>query len=236
MSTKRVCIELQDVQFGWANQGPALLSIESLSIDCGDSLFIHGASGSGKSTLLNLMTGVLLPRSGDIKVLGHSMSSLRQSRRDQLRVDHMGIIFQQFNLLPYLSVLENLILPCSFSDRRTEMAKLQNHTLLQEAKRLLHALGLNDAALQERKVTALSTGQQQRVAAARALIGAPEIVIADEPTSALDYDAKQDFLQLLFDEVKRLGSTLIFVSHDRSLQQLFDHSIALQDINQVPIP
>jgi putative ABC transport system ATP-binding protein len=235
MSSDRVCIQLSDVQFDWNSQSQKVINIPELKVSCGDTVFIYGPSGSGKSTLLNLMTGVLLPGRGEIRILNQALSPFQQAQRDQFRVDHMGIIFQQFNLLPYLSVLENITLPCLFSHRRRDKASLQSTCIQHEARRLLKALGLDDLDLQRRNITELSTGQQQRVAAARALIGSPEIVIADEPTSALDYDAKQGFLELLFGEVKKAGSTLVFVSHDRSLSGLFGHAIALATINRADI-
>jgi putative ABC transport system ATP-binding protein len=137
-----------------------------------------------------------------------------------------------FNLLPYLSVLDNVILPCRFSARRQARALARDGNLAAAARRLLAALGLDDPALQSRAATSLSVGQQQRVAAARALIGAPELVIADEPTSALDHDAREGFLRLLFAECEQAGSALVFVSHDHTLRALFERHQDLRELNR----
>ena len=226
------CFTISDIEFYWDTSQPALLSIDSLSLNRGEKLFIHGPSGCGKSTLLNLITGVLNPTNGEINILGKNLFSLSQKNRDQYRVDHMGIIFQQFNLIPYLNVFENISLPCTFSWKRKEMLSIQKRSLFEESLRLLSSLGLNDEKIISQNVTELSTGQQQRVAAARALIGSPEIIIADEPTSALDQDAKRGFLELLFAETKKSNSAVLFVSHDLTLSEFFDRSISFNDINQ----
>jgi putative ABC transport system ATP-binding protein len=135
-----------------------------------------------------------------------------------------------FNLIPYLGVLENVLLPAQFSPART--ARIPNGDLAAEAQRLLAALGLGDPEYLQRPVTELSIGQQQRVAAARALLGRPGIIVADEPTSALDHDAREDFLQLLMAECRTQGAALLFVSHDTSLSPLFDRVVSLADINR----
>jgi len=227
------CIQLSNVEFSWHDSQPALFNIQSLALGKAEKLFIHGPSGCGKTTLLNLVSGVLMPSRGEILVLGKNLISLKQNLRDQYRADHMGIIFQQFNLIPYLSVLENITLPCVFSSRRREILSRQKRSTTEEALRLLAALGLNDKDIIHKNVTELSTGQQQRVAAARALIGSPEIIIADEPTSALDQDAKQGFLELLFEEAKKSNSAVLFVSHDLSLSSLFDRSVSLNDFRSM---
>ena len=229
----QACIQLSNVEFCWSNNQPSLFNIESLTLRKAEKLFIHGPSGCGKTTLLNLISGVLTPSCGEILVLGNNLFSQKQNFRDQFRADHMGIIFQQFNLIPYLSVLENITLPCIFSWRRREMLSIQKRSTIEEALRLLAALGLNDKNIIHKNVTELSTGQQQRVAAARALIGSPEIIIADEPTSALDQDAKQGFLELLFEEVQKSNSALLFVSHDLTLSNLFDRSVSLNDFRSM---
>ncbi len=223
----RECIQLQQVEFSWYTDQEPLFSIDSLDLNKGEKLFIHGPSGCGKTTLLNLIAGVLKPTKGEVVVLGNKLFSQKQKDRDLYRVNHMGIIFQQFNLIPYLNVYENVELPCLFSFRRREMLSIQKTNSYKETMRLLSALGLKNEEIVTKNVTELSTGQQQRVAAARALIGSPEIIIADEPTSALDQDSKKGFLELLFDEIKRCNSSLLFVSHDLTLAPLFDRSISL---------
>lgn len=227
------CFDISNVEFNWENNKTAFLNIASLRLDRGEKLFIHGPSGCGKSTLLNLITGVLSPTQGEISVLGKKLLALNQTDRDQFRVDHMGIIFQHFNLIPYLNVFENLTLPCVFSKKRKLMLSVQKRDLFGESQRLLSSLGLDDENIITKNVTELSTGQQQRVAAARALIGSPEIIIADEPTSALDQDAKNGFLELLFNEAKHSNSAILFVSHDLGLAKSFDRTLSFDEINHL---
>ena len=221
-------IELERVAFGWPGR-PVLLNIDHLAISCGERVFLRGPSGSGKSTLLGLIGGVLVPRAGDIRLLGQALGSMSASARDRFRGEHLGFIFQMFNLIPYLSVRANVLLPLDFSPaRRLRVADRDART---EADRLLGALGLRGDDILNRSVTDLSIGQQQRVAAARALIGMPSIVVADEPTSALDADARMDFLRLLMKECRAAGASLLFVSHDASLANLFDRTLSMSDIN-----
>jgi putative ABC transport system ATP-binding protein len=227
-------IELRDLVFGWPT-GPTVLDIARLDVARGEKVFLQGASGSGKSTLLGIIGGVLRPAQGSIRVLGTELARLRPGARDRFRGDHIGFIFQMFNLIPYLSVLDNVLLPARFTPQRGA-AFAAAGALPDEARRLLLALGLHDPALQRRAVTELSIGQQQRVAAARALLGSPELIIADEPTSALDHDARADFLQLLMQECARSSATLLFVSHDTSLGSRFDRSVSLHEINRAAPP
>lgn len=219
-------IELHNLRYRWRGQTSDTLAIADLHVCKGEHLFIRGASGSGKTTLLNLLAGILVPASGSLEILGQAVYALDGSARDRFRADHMGVIFQQFNLLPYLSVLENVQLPCYFSSRR----KQQAGDLQASAYRLLDHLGL-DAGLRHRAVTELSVGQQQRVAVARALIGSPELIIADEPTSALDTDTRDSFLDLLFREAEAQGSTIVFVSHDPHIASHFPRVVDLGSIN-----
>jgi putative ABC transport system ATP-binding protein len=227
-----VAIQVKNLRFGWRKDLPEILHIPDLEVACGERIFIRGASGSGKSTLLALLAGVNLPISGEVAVLGEKVNRLSAARRDHFRSDHIGFVFQLFNLIPYLSVLENVVLPCRFSRLRKQKATQSGEGLHDEAMRLLTHLDMAQEALIHRPVTELSVGQQQRVATARALIGAPEIIIADEPTSALDSDMRQAFLRLLFHECEAAGSTLLFVSHDRQLESLFERHITLDEINQ----
>ncbi|AGZ37314.1 ABC transporter ATP-binding protein [Pseudomonas sp. SWI6] len=228
-------IELHDLVFAWPGQ-PPLLDIPALRLDTGEALFLKGPSGSGKTTLLGLLGGVNQPGQGSIRLLGQDLSGLGQGARDRFRVDHTGYIFQQFNLLPFLSVRENVELPCRFSQSRAKRAMERHGSVSQAAASLLAHLGLDDPALLARRAGSLSIGQQQRVAAARALIGQPELVIADEPTSALDADTREAFIRLLFDECRAAGSSLLFVSHDQSLAPLFDRHLSLTELNRAAKP
>ncbi|AMO55189.1 methionine ABC transporter ATP-binding protein [Endozoicomonas montiporae] len=223
-------IELDQVQFSW-KQGSTVLDISQLTIYRGEKVFIRGPSGSGKTTLLGLLGGVLVPERGSVDVLGTNLCSLSPAQRDHFRANHIGFIFQMFNLIPYLSLVDNVTLPLSFSQQRQQQVKQSGSDARQEALRLLSHLGLNDQKQLNNSVTELSIGQQQRVAAARAMIGRPGIVIADEPTSALDTDTREAFIQLLFEECEAAENTLVFVSHDPTLEQLFDRTIALHEIN-----
>jgi putative ABC transport system ATP-binding protein len=222
-------ISLRGLAFGWDDTAP-LLDISAFDLAAGERLFLRGPSGSGKSTLLGLLGGVLEPQAGTMSVLGQDLTRLSGRERDRFRADHLGIIFQMFNLLPYLSVIENVVLPCRFSPVRA--ARAGGHAgFFTEAERLVKALGL-EAEHIGRPVTQLSVGQQQRVAAARALIGRPELIIADEPTSALDADRRTAFIDLLMEECAANGASLVFVSHDRTLGPAFDRVVDLDEINQ----
>ncbi len=225
-------IEIHDLAFRWHDSAPTVLTIEALQVTAGECLFIKGPSGSGKSTLLSLLAGVTTAGAGSVRVMGQALERLGSVQRDHFRADHLGYIFQMFNLIPYLSVVDNVTLPCRFSARRRNKALGRGNDLETEARRLLHHLDMDHPELHGRAVTTLSVGQQQRVAAARALMGSPELLIADEPTSSLDADRRESFIRLLFDECREVGATLIFVSHDASLEHLFDRTIDLAAINR----
>jgi len=224
-------LDLKDVCFSWKNSGRELFNLPELLVKQHDHVFLQGPSGSGKSTLLALVGGILVSESGTLKVLGTEIKSLSSSARDSFRVDHIGFIFQLFNLLPYLSIEENVMLPLCFSKLRAKRAGRTKIDQVNEAHRLLKSLDLGEQLAEKSPVTELSVGQQQRVAAARALIGNPELIIADEPTSALDADLRYSFLELLFSECKKAGSTLLFVSHDSTLSELFKRKISMDEIN-----
>ena len=215
-------VELRDVVFRWQDGDAFVLELPELVLAAGERLFVHGPSGSGKSTLLNLIGGVVQPARGEVRLLGQPLAALGTAARDAFRAAHTGFIFQQFNLIPYLSVLDNVRLPCRFSQRRAERAGDET----QEARRLLSALDIA-AELWTRPANRLSVGQQQRVAAARALLGKPEIIIADEPTSALDAGRQAAFLDLLLAEARAAGSSVLFVSHDLALADHFERTLEL---------
>lgn len=229
--SKEQIVQLRDVRFEWPGEPQPVLSIPQFSMGRGERVFLRGPSGSGKTTLLSVIAAVLSPQTGSVMVDGVALNTLRGGQRDQFRVDRIGLVFQQFNLLPFLSVSDNIQLPCRFSKNRRLRACQAGHTLAEEADRLLQAMHLSPGDIKNKSATSLSVGQQQRVAVARALIGRPPLIIADEPTSALDSDTRQAFLDLLFAEVKAAGCTLLFVSHDMSLASVFDRSIDLRDIN-----
>lgn len=228
-------IHLESLRFSWPKTHAYCLEIDSLDIEAGESVLLHGESGGGKSTLLALLGGVLTPESGAIRLLGTDLVQRSPAERDRFRADHIGFIFQQFNLIPYLSVLDNVLLSCRFSVRRMKRALENGKTAQDEAIRLLEHLGIAQKDW-HRRASELSVGQQQRVAAARALIGRPEILLADEPTSALDSARQIAFLQLLAGECKAANTALLFVSHDVWLSSHFSRTIALEELNRPPVP
>lgn len=215
-------VGISQLQFSYEPGPPAVLDIPEFAVRPGEKVFVYGPSGSGKSTFLELLAGVLLPTAGKIELLGSDLARLAGPARDRFRARHVGYIFQSFNLLPYLSVDENIALAARLSPARA--AKLAR-PLAEEIGALCEELGI--AHLRGREVGRLSVGQQQRVACARALLGNPELILADEPTSALDQEHREKFVRRLFAAATAHGSTVLFVSHDRTLEGLFDRSFAI---------
>lgn len=213
-------IEILGLKFSYGSQ--TILDIPEFNIAEGEIVFLYGPSGSGKSTLLELIAGVLPVQSGHLQVLGDSFETKSNSELDHFRAENVGYIFQSFNLIPYLSVEENIRLPMMFSKSLFEQNRF--NALIE---------GLSLKPFLKRQVTDLSVGQQQRVAVARALLKKPKIILADEPTSALDYDHREKFLQLLFQFCKKDQTSVLFVSHDRTIEKLFDRVVGLPSINLV---
>ena len=226
-------LKLKDLVFGYDTSSD-IIQLDDFTINRGESVFLRGPSGSGKSTLLGLIGGVLKPNSGQVEICGAAISDVSSHKRDALRADHLGIIFQQLNLLPYLDIVQNVTLPCRFSKIRAKRAMEETGSLTQTAQKLVSDLGI-PANMMSRNVGNLSIGQQQRVAVARALIGGPDLIIADEPTSALDTDNRDRFIELLDEQRKRYNCALLFVSHDLSLSKHFDKAVSLSDINRVAL-
>lgn len=219
-------LTLKDVRFRWPGRASFGLSVPAFRLEAGESVLLLGESGSGKSTLLSLICGIVTSDSGQVVVEDTDLSTLRAGARDRFRAERIGVIFQQFNLLPYASVSDNILLPLRFAPERRGRAGEG------EAGLLCSALGLPNDIL---GTTAgrLSVGQQQRVAVARALIGKPTLIVADEPTSALDAATQDSFLGLLFDQLAATGSSLLMVSHDERLGARFDRTVRLDDIAQI---
>lgn len=220
----------ESLRFTWPGASTPTIDIEHFAVSGGETVFLHGPSGCGKSTLLSLLAGVLLAERGQVTLLGHDWSALSAAARDRSRVAHVGYIFQQFNLLPYLSVRDNVLLPCRFSARRDAQASRAGSSR-EQAEHLLTLMGL-PRALWTQQAMRLSVGQQQRVAAARALIGQPELIIADEPTSALDEDRREAFLDVLLSACAANHSALVFVSHDQRIASRFKRHVLLPEINR----
>lgn len=230
MMSPPAAINLRNISFRWPGAQSPCLEIERFDLGAGERVFLHGPSGSGKSTLLSLVGGVIAPQRGSVIVHGQELAALSAGARDRFRADRIGYIFQLFNLIPHLSALENILLPCRFSRARLARPREDGTTPAAEARRLAARLDL-DPVLLGRPAANLSVGQQQRVAAARALIGRPPLVIADEPTSALDADRQRAFLDLLLAECESARTALLFVSHDRRLAERFDRAVSLDRIN-----
>ena len=218
-------IRLDSLRFYWSRVADFKIYIPKLEIGRGEKVLLLGESGSGKTTLLSLICGFLSPISGDIFLNEQKLNDLKANKKDQFRSDNIGIIFQQFNLLPYANVIDNITLPLYFSKKRD--SRVTNHR--EAALNICRSLQLSEStiAMQANK---LSVGQQQRVAVARALIGNPSLIIADEPTSSLDASTQKKFLDLMFRQIEEHKSTLLMVSHDSSISNYFDRTINIKDI------
>ena len=220
-------VKIESLRFQWSKNNNFKIFVPKLEVGRGKKVLFLGESGSGKTTLLSLICGFLEPLSGSIYINDKIISDLTSTNKDKYRSDNIGIIFQQFNLLPYANVIDNIILPLYFSKQRSK--KVENK--INAAMNLCDQLRLPESILNQ-KASNLSVGQQQRVAVARALIGSPSIIVADEPTSSLDTEAQELFLDLMFDQISKNSSTLLMVSHDKSLTNYFDQVI---DINEILI-
>lgn len=221
-------IEISSLKYSY-KAGREILDIPAFKVSRGERVFIHGPSGSGKTTLLGLLSGIISPDSGQVAVDGVALGGMSARSRDLFRGDHIGYIFQMFNLIPYLDVMDNIILPCTIS--RARQANLAGASPTAAATAL--AVRLDIKHLLHKSVTELSVGEQQRVAAARALIGAPRLLIADEPTSALDVDHRDEFIALLSSIADDSQATVIFVSHDQSLGRHFHRKCSLPALNRI---
>lgn len=219
-------IQFANICFSYDKPKKQVLNITKWQVRRGEHTFISGASGSGKSTLLNLISGINRPDSGELVVLGEALPRLSARKLDKFRAQKIGVIFQQLNLIPYLSVEDNILLAGYFANQ-SEKSVLQKRMLS-----LLTKLNLSESVLQQ-KANELSVGQQQRVAIVRAMINQPEILIADEPTSALDNHNKQSFLNILLELVSSTDCTLLFVSHDSSLEREFKAVIDMSELNSL---
>lgn len=215
-------VSVKDLNFRYSTDNSSMLDIPAWSLEPGEQVFLYGPSGTGKSTFLNLLAGILLPNTGEICVLGKRLNTLSGRQRDKWRAQHIGVVFQQFNLIPYLDAVSNIALAAHFAG-----TKKTRHRALE----LLNALGI-DQHLHNQAASRLSIGQQQRVAIARALVNSPELLIVDEPTSALDQQNRDAFMSLLFDQAKLHQTALVFVSHDLALADAFHRVEALADLNQ----
>jgi putative ABC transport system ATP-binding protein len=217
-------IEIKDLIFRFSSDMDPVLCVPTWRVEPNERIFLQGDSGSGKSTLLGLLAGLRQPTSGDVTVLGTPISTLSGRKRDAFRAKNIGVVFQQFNLIPFLSVLDNILLAAEF-------AQVSSSAVRARGLELLERVNL-DPALSLRKASQLSIGQQQRVAIVRALINSPALLLVDEPTSALDQANKETFLTLLHEVLDDANCAMIFVSHDPSIGELFEQRVAMGALNQ----
>ena len=213
-------IEVQNLKFSWPKSS-FHLHIDALEIAAGEKLAIIGPSGSGKTTLLNLLAGIETARQGTLRVLDTELKLLGDSQRRDFRCSNIGFVFQQFELLDYLTVKDNIALPFlinqSLAARKTELGDDES------IKKLAESMGIGDKL--RRHPNKLSQGEKQRVAICRALVAQPKLILADEPTGNLDPKNKHRTLDLLFEQVQQRGQTLIVVTHDMSIVEGFDRTI-----------
>lgn len=216
---KNTVIEADRLAFAYAKR--PVLDIGRLKVYTGSHTLICGDSGCGKSTLMNLVAGVLAGHTGSLLVFGQDLSALSPAQRDRFRAQHIAVIFQQFNLVPYLTVTENILLALRVAGQKVDHARV--------AAILDH---LQIAHVARQRASELSHGQQQRAAAARALALNAGLILADEPTSALDDTNAKLFLELLFREAEANDRTIVVVSHDLRYRKRFDQVIDLAKLNR----
>jgi putative ABC transport system ATP-binding protein len=195
----------------------AILRDIDFSLSAGESLAIVGASGSGKSTLLSIMAGLDTPSQGAVHVAGQDLFSLSEDARAQVRAQHMGFVFQSFQLMANLTALENVMLPLELADRPDARST---------ATAMLQRVGLGERLKHLPKV--LSGGEQQRVALARAFVVQPDVLLADEPTGSLDHATGEAIMDLMFALNREQGTTLVLVTHDRLLAAKCERSLVIQ--------
>lgn len=221
-------VQIENLKFKYPRMSESVLDVPNFRVENKEKVFLYGPSGCGKTTLLEVLAGVIPADSGVVRVVGEDLVKCTAPQRDLIRANRLGYIFQNFNLIPYLSVLENITLPLYLSAKKRE--KVPKNVEVEQAQSLCQHLGIMD--ILNKNAAELSVGQQQRVAAARALLGQPELILADEPTSALDFDHREKFIQLLFSLCEKHEISVLFVSHDRTLQNMFDRSVNLTELNR----
>ena len=216
-------ISVSNLQFSYERAfADPILRIDNWRLDSEETVFVQGPSGSGKSTFLNLLCGILNVSQGEISIFDERLDQLSTRARDRFRANNIGYVFQQFNLIPYLDVLDNIRLAQSFG--RTTSEGDEN------IEQLLDSLNI-ERQHWNKPARSLSIGQQQRVAIARAFVNQPRLLIVDEPTSSLDQKNRDDFIALLMEKTQQTKAALVFVSHDQSLSRHFHRVDSMCDIN-----
>lgn len=210
-------IQIDDLRFRY-QQGPFRLNVPRLHVAAGTTVAVIGPSGSGKTTLLNLVAGIEVPQSGCVTIGGVEVSSLPAAARREFRVHQIGLVFQEFELLEHLSVLDNILLPC-----RIVSSISVNPRRRDRAAEVAAEIGIADKL--HRYTGNLSQGERQRVALCRALLLRPSLLLCDEPTGNLDPANKQQVLDVLFDYVSRHNATMLTVTHDHQLLDRFDETV-----------
>lgn len=214
-------IDIRGLHFGYPDS-TFQLDIPAFEVRAGEKLAVIGPSGSGKTTLLNLIAGILTPDKGKVEVAGAEVSALSDARRRDFRSRNIGFVFQDFELLDYLNVLDNILHPY----RITGALRL-DRTVRERAEGLAERLGVADKL--KRRADDLSQGEKQRVAICRALLPGPRLILADEATGNLDPRNKGRILDLLFDSVADPGATVLAVTHDHELLPRFDRVVDFAD-------
>jgi putative ABC transport system ATP-binding protein len=217
-------ISIQSLRFRYPDSSFSLC-MPKLSVAQGEKLAVIGPSGSGKTTLLNLIAGIIVPESGDVQAGEVAVSKLGDAARRDFRIANIGFVFQNFQLLDYLSVLDNILHPFRIS-RALEL----NRDVRNRALELASQMGIADKLTQHARQ--LSQGEQQRAAICRALLPQPRLILADEATGNLDPDNKQLILDMLFERVDEHGATLLAVTHDHELLSRFDRVVDFHDFHE----
>jgi ABC-type lipoprotein export system ATPase subunit len=219
-------IDLKNVEMTYDDNGVKInaLKIKKLDVKTGEKVAFIGSSGCGKTTLFNLISGMLTPTNGKVIVEDVDLTTLTEGERDLFRANHIGYIFQDFNLFPDFTVLQNVVIPMSFSKRysKAEMEK--------EAIGMLKRVGLDGK--KDQKVKTLSGGEKQRVAIARSIVNKPNIILADEPTGNLDFKNGAKIMDLIIQIANEEKATLLVITHNNSQLELFDRSINIEELNE----
>jgi len=219
----RALIKIQDLEFRYP-RGGFRLGVSALEVAAGERVAIVGVSGSGKTTLLDLLAGIRVPGSGTVTVADQQISRLPDVARRNFRINRIGLIFQAFELLEYLTVRDNLLLPYHISPALRRDAETGNRLT-----RLAQETGISERL--DRHPEELSQGERQRAAICRALITSPDLILADEPTGNLDPENKQRVLDLLLEQVRNRGATLVMVTHDHNLLEPFDRVLDMREFH-----